>query len=72
MTGAKNLEESKRKALEALKRGTIQAAFFIFIAQMESNPETCNHDAIEEGKRLIFNGGLVRAVDVEKFFHEVV
>ena len=71
MTGAKNLEKSKREALKALKYCTVETAFFVFIAQMESNPETYNHDAIEEGKRLIFNGGLVRAVDVEKFFNDV-
>ena len=59
----------KRRAIDALQRGTIHDAFRKFVADMEEHPDTRDHSGIEEGKRLLYGGGTVTERSMEQFIN---
>lgn len=67
MTRATYLAWCKVQAIDVLRRGTIHAAFEKFANMLDENEDTRGSRALQDGKILLYGGGLVTARDMEKF-----
>lgn len=72
MTRATYLAWCKVQAIEALRRGTIHAAYEKFVNLLDQHEETRGSKLIQEGKILLYGGGLATAVQMEKFINDFV
>lgn len=67
MTRATYLAWCKVQAIDVLRRGSIHAAYEKFVNMLDQHEETRGSRAVQDGKILLYGGGLVTAREMEKF-----